>query len=110
MYINLFSFWAHSVESQLLVIGNMPSPTILKSASNGTVEVVAANAGIVEQQPDKNDRGKALRQIIAAFIANIGTINTGLVFGFSAVVIPQLKLPDSMLKVDESQISWIGKL
>lgn len=100
----------YSVESQLLVIGNMPSPTIVKSASNGTVAIVAANDGMVEQQPDKSDRGKALRQIIAAFIANIGTINTGLVFGFSAVAIPQLKLTDSTIQVDDSQISWIGKL
>lgn len=87
----------------------MPSPTIVKSASNGTVTIAAANDGMVVQQPDKNERGKAFRQIIAAFIANIGTINTGLVFGFSAVVIPQLVMPDSVLKVDDSQISWIGK-
>jgi SP family facilitated glucose transporter-like MFS transporter 8 len=32
-----------------------------------------------------------LLQVLAAFIANLGTINTGLVFGFSAVAIPQLE-------------------
>lgn len=57
----------------------------------------------------KEDRGKALRQVVAAFIANLGTINTGLVFGFSAVVIPQLKREDSIIPIDESQASWIGK-
>lgn len=57
----------------------------------------------------KQERGKPSRQVIAAFIANLGTINTGLVFGFSAVVIPQLKLPDSLIKIDDSQVSWIGK-
>lgn len=58
----------------------------------------------------KLERGKALRQVVAAFIANLGTINTGLVFGFSAVVIPQLRRDDSLIQIDESQASWIGKL
>ncbi|KAJ6641420.1 hypothetical protein Bhyg_06359 [Pseudolycoriella hygida] len=58
-------------------------------------------------QPDKAERGKALRQVIAAFIANLGTINTGLMFGFSAVVIPQLKAKDSIIPIDESQESWV---
>lgn len=57
----------------------------------------------------KQERGKAMRQVIAAFIANLGTINTGLVFGFSAVVIPQLKREDSIIKIDENQASWIGE-
>lgn len=63
----------------------------------------------LEGQPDKRERGKAMRQVIAAFIANIGTINTGLIFGFSAVVIPQLHAKDSLIPVDESQASWVGK-
>lgn len=63
----------------------------------------------VEGQPSKSERGKALRQVIAAFVANIGTINTGLIFGFSAVVIPQLQAADSLIPVDESQSSWVGK-
>lgn len=63
----------------------------------------------VESHSDKKERGKALRQVIAAFIANIGPINTGLIFGFSAVVIPQLQAASSTITVDESQVSWIGK-
>lgn len=63
----------------------------------------------VEGQPSKSERGKALRQVIAAFVANIGTINTGLIFGFSAVVIPQLQAADTLIPVDESQSSWVGK-
>jgi hypothetical protein len=50
-----------------------------------------------------------LLQVLAAFIANLGTINTGLVFGFSAVAIPQLEEADSFIKIDEEQASWIGK-
>lgn len=57
----------------------------------------------------KEDRGKSMRQIIAAFVVNLGTINTGLVFGFSAVVIPQLLKSNSLIHIDDSQKSWIGK-
>lgn len=64
----------------------------------------------VEGQPSKSERGKALRQVIAAFVANIGTINTGLIFGFSAVVIPQLQAADTLIPVDESQSSWVASL
>lgn len=74
-------------------------PTLVKSNANGVT---------IEMQPDKKERGKALRQIIAAFVANLGTINTGLIFGFSAVVIPQLMAEDSIIKIDETQASWIG--
>jgi SP family facilitated glucose transporter-like MFS transporter 8 len=48
-------------------------------------------------------------QVLAAFVANLGTINTGLVFGFSAVAIPQLEEADSFIKIDDEQASWIGK-
>lgn len=77
-------------------------PQIVKTNPNGAIHA--------ESQFDKNERGKALRQVIAAFIANIGTINTGLIFGFSAVVIPQLQSPSSSITVNESQVSWIGEL
>lgn len=86
------------------LIGNngSPMPQIVKT--NPTTPVQA------ESQFDKKERGKAFRQVLAAFIANIGTINTGLIFGFSAVVIPQLQAPSSTITIDESQASWIGKL
>ncbi|CAD7076969.1 unnamed protein product [Hermetia illucens] len=81
--------------------------------ANGTKIVTgphAANSPLVESQPNKKDRGKPLRQIIAAFVANLGTINTGLIFGFSAVVIPQLEAEDSVIPITESQASWIASL
>lgn len=89
-------------------------PVIEKSAAhqismeNQTVRPIAQ---MIEANPysNKNERGKAFRQVVAAIIANLGTINTGLVFGFSAVVIPQLKQPDSHIQIDSSQASWIGK-
>ncbi|XP_052862109.1 facilitated trehalose transporter Tret1-2 homolog [Anopheles cruzii] len=80
-------------------------PATLVTIENGGGQPVATAAA------DKAaERGKAMRQVIAAFIANIGTINTGLIFGFSAVVIPQLQSPDSLIPVDESQSSWVASL
>lgn len=88
------------------MIGNngSPNPQIMKANPNGLSSSVQA-----ESQFDKSERGKAFRQVLAAFIANIGPINTGLIFGFSAVVIPQLQAADSIIKIDESQASWIGE-
>ncbi|XP_044727454.1 facilitated trehalose transporter Tret1-like [Chrysoperla carnea] len=63
------------------------------------------------ENPDaKPIRGSSFRQVIAAFIANLGTVNTGLVFGFSAVAIPQLEAKDSIIPIDEYQASWIASL
>lgn len=53
-------------------------------------------------------KGSSFRQVIAAFIANLGTINTGMVFGFSAVAIPQLEAKDSPIQIDTNQASWIA--
>lgn len=58
----------------------------------------------------KAERGSAVRQVFAAFAANLGTVNTGLVFGFSAVVLPQLKSPTSAIPIDQEQASWIGSI
>lgn len=82
-----------------------PVPKIITTNEKGAVTLPN-----LEGQPDKSERGKAMRQVIAAFIANIGTINTGLIFGFSAVVIPQLHAPDTLIPVDESQASWVASL
>lgn len=91
---------------------------------------------------NKNERGKAFRQVLAAVVANLGkkkkntmrlkytmmlidafffkfiilffpfrslgTINTGLVFGFSAVVLPQLRAKESEIQIGDQE-SWIGK-
>lgn len=48
-------------------------------------------------------------QILVALSANWGTINTGLVFGYTAVSLPQLKSTASRIVVSSSQASWIGK-
>jgi hypothetical protein len=77
---------------------------IVKTDPEGvTITVPTSN------KPSKLERGKPFRQILTAFMVNIGTINTGLVFGFSAVAIPQLEASDSVIKIDETQASWIGQ-
>jgi SP family facilitated glucose transporter-like MFS transporter 8 len=52
---------------------------------------------------------KFVFQILVALAANCGTINTGLVFGYTAVSLPQLKMPTSRIFINRSQASWIGK-
>lgn len=97
-----FSF-VNRGDTQTLVNGG-PTPVIGKSTPQ-TEQTKPATKPF----NSKEERGKAFRQVVAAFIANLGTINTGLVFGFSAVVIPQLRRADSDIPIDESQASWIGK-
>lgn len=63
----------------------------------------------IELPLPKKNRGKPFRQILAAFIANLGTINVGFAFGFSAVANPQLMAPDSVLHITKEQASWVGK-
>ena len=63
----------------------------------------------IELPLPKKNRGKPFRQILAALIANLGTINVGFAFGFSAVANPQLMAPDSVLRITKEQASWVGK-
>ncbi|XP_046388737.1 facilitated trehalose transporter Tret1-2 homolog isoform X2 [Ischnura elegans] len=71
----------------------------------------AKEALLGEKKPELRPvRGSALRQILVAFVANIGTINTGMVFGFSAVAIPQMEMPNSTLPINEEQASWVASL
>ncbi|XP_023947081.1 facilitated trehalose transporter Tret1 [Bicyclus anynana] len=58
----------------------------------------------------KEGRGEALRQVLAAFVANWGTVNTGMAFGFSATALPQLKSAASSIHVTDSEASWIASL
>uniref|UniRef100_A0A1B6GJS3 Major facilitator superfamily (MFS) profile domain-containing protein n=1 Tax=Cuerna arida TaxID=1464854 RepID=A0A1B6GJS3_9HEMI len=72
-------------------------------AWHGSMAVIAHPSG-------RQRRGSSFRQVVAAFFANLGTINTGMMFGFSAVTIPQLKQPDSLIPIDENEASWIASL
>lgn len=80
-------------------------PTLLDS------EKTPAINGNAQQPPNgtKKTKGSAVRQILAAFVAQLGTVNTGMVFGFSAIAIPQLLEADSSIPITISESSWIGK-
>ncbi|CAH0388939.1 unnamed protein product [Bemisia tabaci] len=68
-------------------------------------------AELTKSTPEiRRKKGSSLRQIGAAVFANLGTINTGLVFGFSAVALPQLTRPDSEIPIDENQASWLASM
>ncbi|CAG9784870.1 unnamed protein product [Diatraea saccharalis] len=79
---------------------------------NGSKPVITNKSSNAKKQPDpsKAGRGKALRQIVAAFIVNLGTINTGMAFGFSATALPQLQSNTSSIQITENQASWIASL
>ncbi|KOB64920.1 putative sugar transporter protein 5, partial [Operophtera brumata] len=75
---------------------------------NGTQGVITKT--VAPEKSGKAGRGKALRQVVASFVANLGTINTGMAFGFSATALPQLKSPESSIHITDSEASWIGRL
>ncbi|XP_045493157.1 facilitated trehalose transporter Tret1-2 homolog isoform X2 [Colias croceus] len=77
---------------------------------NGVKPTVAKTPVPEKAKTGKEGRGKAFKQIVAALIANFGTVNTGMVFGFSATALPQLKSPDSTIHVTENEASWIASL
>lgn len=63
-----------------------------------------------DPESDRTLRGSAVRQVLAAVVAQLGTINTGMAFGFSAIALPQLQEPDSIIPIKEgsTEESWIG--
>lgn len=50
-----------------------------------------------------------LSQIIAAIGCTTTTIAVGMVIGYSAILLPELQLPNSRIHVDLEIASWIGK-
>lgn len=77
---------------------------------NGVPATITKKVLIEKCKPGKEGRGKALKQVFASFLANLGTINTGMAFGFSAVALPQLQNENSTLFISEDQASWIASL
>lgn len=65
--------------------------------------------GHIEPENPHLSHGSATRQILAALVAQLGTVNTGMAFGFSAIAISQLRDVNSTMPIDDTQESWIGK-
>lgn len=52
----------------------------------------------------------SLIQLVYGIWVNLSMMTIGLAYGFSAVTLPQLQLPDSTVKVSLADESWIGLL
>lgn len=91
------------MESLKALVGNQGAKTVIdRVAKEGSARLLPCV---------KRKRGSSFRQVCASLMANIGTINTGMAFGFPAVAIPQLELPDNgYFTIDKYQASWIASL
>ncbi|XP_012233749.1 facilitated trehalose transporter Tret1 isoform X2 [Linepithema humile] len=99
------------VDSTLLPkIQSSTLPADEKTNLNGD----GANGAIPNGDPESGrmQRGSAVRQVLAALVAQLGTINTGMTFGFSAIALPQLQEPDSIIPIEEgsTEESWIASM
>ncbi|KAJ0179719.1 hypothetical protein K1T71_004310 [Dendrolimus kikuchii] len=77
---------------------------------NGAPTTITKSKPVKPVKASKAGRGKAFRQIVAAFVANLGTINTGMAFGFSATALPQLKSGNFSIHITEAEAGWIASL
>ncbi|XP_014241814.1 facilitated trehalose transporter Tret1-like [Cimex lectularius] len=74
------------------------------------VDKVVKEGSVLLLPGAKRKRGSSFRQVCASLLANIGTINTGMAFGFSAIALPQMQDAASDFKIDSGQASWIASL
>ncbi|XP_046416644.1 facilitated trehalose transporter Tret1-2 homolog isoform X1 [Neodiprion fabricii] len=73
-------------------------------------EKATPSSYVVTTPNAKQGRGSAFKQVVAALVAQLGTINTGMVFGFSAIAIPQMRSADSFIEVNDTVESWIASI
>ncbi|CAH2249938.1 jg841 [Pararge aegeria aegeria] len=72
---------------------------------------VCSLAGLVVNYPDPGFWTRtSLIQLGYGIWVNLTMVSIGLAYGFSAVAIPQLKAPDSSIKVSISDESWIASI
>lgn len=94
----------------------MESKILPKIQSSNRLEdvqpMLATNNASSDPENVRIVNGSVVRQVLAAVVAQLGTINTGMTFGFSAIALPQLQEPNSTIPIVEgsSEESWIGKL
>ncbi|XP_043257845.1 facilitated trehalose transporter Tret1-like [Colletes gigas] len=73
---------------------------------------LASNSAPTDPETGQNVNGSVVRQVLAAVVAQLGTINTGMTFGFSAIALPQLQEPNSTIPIAEGSVeeSWIASM
>ncbi|XP_033187454.1 facilitated trehalose transporter Tret1-like isoform X1 [Bombus vosnesenskii] len=74
--------------------------------------MLATNNASSDPENGRIVNGSVVRQVLAAVVAQLGTINTGMTFGFSAIALPQLQEPNSTIPIVEgsSEESWIASM
>ncbi|XP_044591097.1 facilitated trehalose transporter Tret1-like isoform X1 [Cotesia glomerata] len=99
---------ADSKEKEALMVDTKPP----KIQGSFVMDKPLPQNGHLEQEPANPhlSHGSATRQILAAFVAQLGTVNTGMAFGFSAIAIPQLRAVNSTMPIDDVQESWIASM
>ncbi|KAG6794506.1 facilitated trehalose transporter Tret1 isoform X1 [Apis mellifera caucasica] len=74
--------------------------------------VLAGHSANTNPENGHSVHGSAVRQVLAAVVAQLGTLNTGMAFGFSAIAVPQLQEPNSNIPIGKgsSEESWIASM
>ncbi|XP_043279024.1 facilitated trehalose transporter Tret1-like isoform X2 [Venturia canescens] len=99
------------VDQSSLLTAKIQPLNSLAEDEKAALAAVAINGNHREgAREEKQARGSALRQVLAAFVAQLGTINTGMVFGFSAIAIPQLRQKNSIIPIGIDEASWIASM
>lgn len=100
----------NSDKSSLVESTLLPQTQLTNQLEDGKPEL-ATNSGYSDDENDRNVSGSVIKQVLAAVVAQLGTINTGMTFGFSAIALPQLQEQNSTIPIVEgsSEESWIGK-
>lgn len=103
----------HDVEKTSLVdsalLPKIQSSTVL---DGGKVNLTPNGTHNDPEDARPINKGSAVRQVLAALVAQLGTINTGMTFGFSAIALPQLQEANSTIPIVQgsSEESWIASM
>ncbi|XP_015179601.1 PREDICTED: facilitated trehalose transporter Tret1-like isoform X2 [Polistes dominula] len=87
-------------------------PKTQLSTDDGKINSAANSTNNDPESARPIDKGSAVRQVLAALVAQLGTINTGMTFGFSAIALPQLQEANSTIPIVQgsSEESWIASM
>lgn len=111
MFVYIFrTKLADEPEKEALVTEKIIDPKIQLSGAllRDGKACITQNGHTLDPDKPPSSRHSVIKQILAAFVAQLGTVNTGMAFGFSAIAIPQLRDANSTIPITETQESWIG--